>query len=227
MLSESRSTSKNEARSLPSTLDCSSEPPQTGSKSPASSLTSENLSESSEFSSSLLLSVSVTELVTARTAGMLPSLDRLSARMQGDFEPVCSGSEELSGIDGSTHGSFVDVDLDSSSVESWDYVRDALDTAMHEQAAAVIMDEVKKDSQCLELYDSGTTCHITPFRVPLALQKNPVLVRLGDLVVGVPGGVGVSKLHLTEVLYSTEVGYTLVFARNSDAETTRVGNYLS
>ncbi|KAF8151896.1 hypothetical protein K438DRAFT_1865056 [Mycena galopus ATCC 62051] len=154
-LSESRSTSKNEPRSLPSTPDCSSEPPQTGSKSPASSLTLENLSESSEFSSSPLLSVSVTEL--------------------GDFEPVCGGSEELSGIDGSEHGSFVDVDLDSNSVESWDYVRDALDTAMHEQAAAVIMDEVKKDSQCSELYDSGTTCHITPFRVPLALQKNLVL----------------------------------------------------
>lgn len=44
----------------------------------------------------------------------------------GDLEPDCGSSEELSGVDGSERSSFVDVDPDSDSVGSWDYVRDAL-----------------------------------------------------------------------------------------------------
>ncbi|KAF8159068.1 hypothetical protein K438DRAFT_1860390 [Mycena galopus ATCC 62051] len=103
----------------------------------------------------------------------------------GDFAPDCGSSEELSGVDGSERSSFLDVDLDSDSVGSWDYVRDALDVRS-------------------ELYDSGTTRHITPFRDEMT---NFVEIPPKSFSAN---GVDVAKLHLTEVLYSPEVGYTLI-----------------
>lgn len=123
----------------------------------------------------------------------------------------------------SKRGSFVDVDPDSDGVESWDYVHDALDAVTHEQAAAVITGEVQNDAPRSELYDSGTTRHITPFRDEMtnfvkipprsfsaANKSGFSAVGMGDLVVDVPNGVDTSKLQLTEVLYSPEVGYTLI-----------------
>jgi hypothetical protein len=80
-----------------------------------------------------------------------------------------------------------------------------------------------KNSPHSELYDSGTTCHITLFRDKLnnfvkipprsfstANKSSFSAVGQGDLVIDVPNGVDISKLHLTEVLYSPEIEYTLI-----------------
>ncbi|KAJ7645778.1 hypothetical protein B0H17DRAFT_939361, partial [Mycena rosella] len=117
------------------------------------------------------------------------------------FEPSCGSSEELSGVDGSECDSFVDVDLDSDSVGSWDYVRDALETATQDQAAAVTKGQSEKHSPRSELYDSGTTRHITPFRDELnnfveipprsfsaANKSGFSAVGQGDMVIDVPNG---------------------------------------
>jgi hypothetical protein len=74
-----------------------------------------------------------------------------------------------------------------------------------------------------ELYDSGSTRHITPFRDKLtnfvkitpksfnaANKSSFSVIGCGDMVVDVPSGVDSGKIHLTEVLYSPEVGYTLI-----------------
>jgi hypothetical protein len=75
----------------------------------------------------------------------------------------------------------------------------------------------------IELYDSGTTRHISPyhehFETMSSIPPKPFVAAnkqrfnatgIGELVIEVPNGVDVSKLRLTEVLYSPEVGYTLV-----------------
>ncbi|KIO08044.1 hypothetical protein M404DRAFT_78898, partial [Pisolithus tinctorius Marx 270] len=75
----------------------------------------------------------------------------------------------------------------------------------------------------VELYDSGSTRHISPYKEKFE-RLTPIPPRLfsaanrqlfdatamGELVIEVPNGYDVTKLRLTEVLYSPEVGYTLV-----------------
>ena len=74
-----------------------------------------------------------------------------------------------------------------------------------------------------ELYDSGCTRHISPYREdfesfteipPMSFsaankQKFNALGK-GEMVIDIPNGIEISQLRLTEVLYSPEVGYTLV-----------------
>ncbi|KAJ7734973.1 hypothetical protein B0H14DRAFT_3613792 [Mycena olivaceomarginata] len=55
----------------------------------------------------------------------------------GERKLSCGSPEELSEVDRSERGSFIDVDSESDSVELWDYVRDALSTATQDKAAAV------------------------------------------------------------------------------------------
>ena len=74
-----------------------------------------------------------------------------------------------------------------------------------------------------ELFDSGCTQHISPYcnnfenfhDIPpktfrAANKQSFSAIGKGDLVINVPDGTEVSRLRLTEVLYSPEVGYTLV-----------------
>lgn len=74
-----------------------------------------------------------------------------------------------------------------------------------------------------ELYDSGCSRHISPYRddfsdfksIPpksfrAANKQKFDAVGTGSITVDVPNGVDVNSLHLTEVLYSPEVGYTLI-----------------
>ena len=74
-----------------------------------------------------------------------------------------------------------------------------------------------------ELYNSGTTCHISPYcdmftnytptppkYLNAANKRKFVAIGKGDMVIKVPNGMKSSQLQLTEVLYSSEVGYTLV-----------------
>jgi len=87
----------------------------------------------------------------------------------------------------------------------------------------------QEDTCRVELYDSGTTCHITPDRdhmlnvwsIPPKLftaanQQKFSATGVGDLIIEIPNGVEISKLCLTEVLYSPEVGYTLVLIGRLD-----------
>ncbi|CAA7259930.1 unnamed protein product [Cyclocybe aegerita] len=75
----------------------------------------------------------------------------------------------------------------------------------------------------VEIYDSGSTRHISPYRedfvnlteIPpqtlrAANKNNFSATGVGELIIDVPSGVNMKQLHLTEVLYSPEVGYTLV-----------------
>ena len=75
----------------------------------------------------------------------------------------------------------------------------------------------------MELYDSGATQHISPYRnsfetyldialKPFTAANKQVFsaTRMGDMIVEVPNGYDVSCLCLTEVLFSREVDYTLM-----------------
>ena len=75
----------------------------------------------------------------------------------------------------------------------------------------------------VELYDSSSMQHISPYKdqfvsltsIPLktflaANKQSFDAIATGDLIVDVPNGCDVTKLRLTEVLYSPAVGYTLV-----------------
>jgi Zinc knuckle len=131
----------------------------------------------------------------------------------GDFDLApCGGweSEELSGADGSECSSFVSVDLDS-------------ERATEEITAHVVAGNDPANSPCAEVYDSGSTRHLSLFREDLenftkispktfraANKQSFSAVGMGELTVDIPNGANSSQLRLTEVLYSPEVGYTLV-----------------
>ena len=79
------------------------------------------------------------------------------------------------------------------------------------------------DGVRIELYDSGCTQHISPncnqfekFQdIPpkafcAANKQSFSAVGKGKLVIDIPDGTNTSQLHLMEILYSPEVGYTLV-----------------
>ncbi|KIK84331.1 hypothetical protein PAXRUDRAFT_94975, partial [Paxillus rubicundulus Ve08.2h10] len=74
-----------------------------------------------------------------------------------------------------------------------------------------------------ELYDLGSTWHISPyhdnFESFATILLKPFLaankqrfnaIGIGEMVIDVPNSFDVSQLRLTEVLFSPEVGYTLV-----------------
>ncbi|KAJ7872022.1 hypothetical protein B0H14DRAFT_3567332 [Mycena olivaceomarginata] len=161
------------------------------------------------------------QLVSDPSDGSMPDLQSVSnSDDESDGESGADWFSEL-GDDADDFAADCGSTEELSDVESWDYVRDALDAATHEQAAAVMTGEVNTPRS--ELYDSGTTRHITPFRDEMdnfveipprsfnaANKSGFSAVGMGDMVIDVPNGVDVSKLHLTEVLYSPEVGYTLI-----------------
>ncbi|CAA7269926.1 unnamed protein product [Cyclocybe aegerita] len=75
----------------------------------------------------------------------------------------------------------------------------------------------------VEIYDSASTRHISPYHkdfvnlmeIPpqtlcAANKNNFSATGVGKLIIDIPSGVNMKQLHLTEVLYSPEVGYTLV-----------------
>lgn len=80
-----------------------------------------------------------------------------------------------------------------------------------------------EDGTMTELYDSGSTRHISPYKEQFeslspitpkpftaANKQSFNAIGVGEMIVEVPNGVNVSQLRLTEVLYSPDVGYTLV-----------------
>ncbi|THH06248.1 hypothetical protein EW146_g9669 [Bondarzewia mesenterica] len=92
-----------------------------------------------------------------------------------------------------------------------------------ENAVSAITVEDDIDLPRKELYDSRATCHISPYRSdfecfemippkPFKVANKQTFDALGisDIIIEVPNGVRISQLCLTEVLYSPEVGYTLI-----------------
>ena len=126
-------------------------------------------------------------------------------------------TEELSGAE-SERSSFVSVDPDSVGDEfSPDFPNP------EELAADVNNRPIAFNSTHTELYDLGTTHHISlyhnmfnnfidiaPKSLNAANKQRFTAIGQGDLVIEVPNGIDVSKLQLTEVLFSPKVGYTLV-----------------
>lgn len=97
-----------------------------------------------------------------------------------------------------------------------------MDKATDEAVFVSPGDDVK-DLPRSEIFDSGTTRHISPYKdafknfedIPpksfrAANKQSFSAVGMGDMEIDLPNGVDVSTLQLTEVLYSPEVGYTLV-----------------
>jgi Pol polyprotein, beta-barrel domain/gag-polypeptide of LTR copia-type len=135
-----------------------------------------------------------------------------------------------------TDGWFSEMDDDAECIESQDNVDrsecvypvniyDDQAVAEAENANAVhIKDSTEAENQThIEVYDSGCTRHITPYREAVtdfkaispksfqaANKQSFNAVGTGEMVIDVPNGVTTSQLRLTEVLYSPEVGYTLV-----------------
>ena len=75
----------------------------------------------------------------------------------------------------------------------------------------------------MKTFNSGTSHHISPYQdnfatlsaiAPQTLHAANkgifTTIGIGELVTDIPNGVDVSQLQLTEVLYSPEVGYTLI-----------------
>ena len=132
-------------------------------------------------------------------------------------------TDELSRIN-SEGSSFVDVDLESVGEISNDEIRDSPDIIEPDDVANAAMDRASNTNEIrTELYNSGTTRHISPYRdlfdnyvkIPQkslsAVNKRKfAAIGKGDMVIEVPNGIDALKLQLTKVLYSPEVGYTLV-----------------
>ena len=121
-------------------------------------------------------------------------------------------TEEISGVDWSECSLLVDV------------VTDLGEAAAHAEPA-----NAANEITQFELIDSGCTSHITPhpnemehfIEIPeksfhAANQQSFKAVGKGEMVIDIPNGVNVSQLRLTEVLYSPEVGYTLVSVGHLD-----------
>ena len=104
----------------------------------------------------------------------------------------------------------IDVDLDLVSA-----------TSPEDFASQVGMGNM--DLPCAEIYDSGCSRHLTPYHnafknfikispksFQAANKQSMSAVDMGEMIINVPDGADVSQLKLIEVLYSPEVGYTLV-----------------
>ena len=133
------------------------------------------------------------------------------------------GSDWLSEVgDGESSGAstFRDELLNALFTELVDIFKDNISG---DSATAVFTEEALLAGPCVELYDSGSTQHLSlycsqftsyynipvqPFTV--ANQQSFDATGTGDMVIKVLDGVNTPKLALTEVLYSPEIGYTLI-----------------
>ena len=131
--------------------------------------------------------------------------ERRSDRAGSDWE-----TEELSGVDSSEHGSLIDIDLDSV-------------VATEPDELAALGGVGKVDLPCAEIYNSGCSKHLTPYHDALknfaeippktfqaANKQTMSAVEMGKMIIDIPNSADILQLRLTEVLYSMEVGYTLV-----------------
>jgi hypothetical protein len=98
-----------------------------------------------------------------------------------------------------------------------------------EMTAAVLTDDALPADPRVKLYDSGSTEHLSPYcdqftsyqDIPAksftaANEQSFDAIGSGNMIIEVPDGVNASKLTLTEVLYSPEIGYTLISVGHLD-----------
>jgi hypothetical protein len=144
----------------------------------------------------------------------------LFSEMGDDIVDIAEGEE----VNWSDVSSFVDISSRMPSAESCNLLQDALDAINHVNEAAIANDDhCSLTSPHIELYNSGCTHHISPYHddfmslvdIPpktfhAANKQHFSAVGIGELTIDIPNGVDASKLSLTEVLYSPEVGYTLI-----------------
>jgi hypothetical protein len=96
---------------------------------------------------------------------------------------------------------------------------------------AFVVAETVESNGTAELYDSGCTNHISPYRgkfenfertsprsFKAANKQSFSTIGKGDLVINVPNGDSFTKLRLTDVQYSPNVAYTLVSIGRLDEE---------
>ena len=106
--------------------------------------------------------------------------------------------------------------VEASSEES---VEELLDTS----GVAFVVAESVQSAGRAELYNSGCTNHISPYRdlfenfqsitprhFRAANKQTFSTVGKGDIVIDIPNGKGETQIRLQDVLYSAEVRYTLV-----------------
>jgi hypothetical protein len=132
-------------------------------------------------------------------------------------------TKELSGVDNDSSSLFY-VDPDSVSGVPHNGICNTPNISKPNDAAAYVSTgAAHANNTCTELYDSGMTQHISPYRdmfetfmeIPLkvfntANQQKFDTIGQGEMVIEVLNGMDASKLTLTKVLYSPRVGYTLV-----------------
>ena len=146
------------------------------------------------------------------------SFDGASASVRSIFgeEDWFSEPEEVSG----------DTKIDISK-ETYDHRSNSGQEGNDASEEAPITDGPSKSGQYsliqAELYNSGCTQHISlyhedfesfteilPMSFSAANKQKFNASGMGEMVIDIPNGVEISQLRLTEVLYSPEVGYTLV-----------------
>jgi len=101
----------------------------------------------------------------------------------------------------------------------------------NEETFAMMLTEVVQPAGRVDLYDSGTTEHLSHYRNQFTTYRNITpksftatnrqkfpAIGSGDMIIDVPNGLDVSKIRLTEVLYSPEIGYTLISVGHLDNE---------
>jgi len=128
---------------------------------------------------------------------------------------------ECEEVDWSNVSSFVKRTSVLPSAKSWDLLQDMLHTA--QDVNNVINREISPEAPYVALFDSGCTCHISPYcehftsvvKIPLkafcaANKQQFSAIGIGELTIDIPNGMDTTKLCLTKVLYSPEVGYTLI-----------------
>jgi hypothetical protein len=121
---------------------------------------------------------------------------------------------------------FVGIDLELIGEMSHNGICDSPDVFEPEDVAASDDINAAGDRIHTELYDYGTTCHISPYcemfincmEIPpkafnAANKQQFEVVGKGEMIIEILNGVDASQLQLTEVLFSSEVGYTLVSIR--------------
>ena len=104
-------------------------------------------------------------------------------------------------------------------IKKGDVVEDLKDTSGH----AFVAIEPADSNGIVEMYDSGCTNHISPYRdqfqnlvkitpriFKAANQQHFSAIGKGDLLVNIPDGNSYSRLRLQNVLFSPNVAYTLV-----------------
>lgn len=115
---------------------------------------------------------------------------------------------------GELEGEWWIEDIASEDINSLNYA--------HEEVIVSQAQETPTSTQ-IEIFNSGTSCHISPHcnaftsfqsiaphPLHAANKQNFNAVGKGDIVLDILNGVVTSQLRLTEVLYSPEAGYTLI-----------------